>query len=118
LFLSAAASIGLSIGCDMIYYGVHKDDAAGNAYPDCSKIFNKAMADAIYEGSGKKIRIEAPFVEKNKAEIVAQGIKLGVPYEYTWSCYSGKDKPCGVCATCIDRKKAFEENGINDPAMD
>ncbi|MBR1736719.1 MAG: 7-cyano-7-deazaguanine synthase QueC [Firmicutes bacterium] len=118
LFLSAAASIGLSLECDVIYYGIHRDDAAGNAYPDCSEVFNKAMAEAIYEGSGKKIRIEAPFVGKNKADIIAQGIKLGVPYEYTWSCYSGGDKPCGVCATCIDRKRAFEENGMNDPAMD
>jgi 7-cyano-7-deazaguanine synthase len=47
----------------------------------------------------------------NKAAVVKRGIELGVPYEMTWSCYEGGDKPCGVCGTCIDRKKAFIENG-------
>ncbi len=112
LFLSSAASIALSRDCDVIYYGAHADDAAGNAYPDCSSDFNKAMGDAIYIGSGNRLKIEAPFVNMTKAEVVAIGLKLKVPYEYTWSCYEGKDKPCGVCGTCIDRREAFKANGI------
>ena len=52
LFLSSAASIALSKGCEVIYYGAHSDDAAGSAYPDCSDEFNKAMNEAIYLGSG------------------------------------------------------------------
>ena len=47
LFLSSAASIALSKGCEVIYYGAHSDDAAGSAYPDCSDEFNKAMNEAI-----------------------------------------------------------------------
>ena len=86
LFLSSAASIALSRDCDVIYYGAHADDAAGNAYPDCSSDFNKAMGDAIYIGSGNRLKIEAPFVNMTKAEVVAIGLKLKVPYEYTWSC--------------------------------
>lgn len=117
LFLSSAASIALSKGCDVIYYGAHSDDAAGNAYPDCSSAFNDAMGKAIYEGSGKKLKIVAPFVEWTKKDVVREGLRLKVPYELTWSCYEGKDKPCGVCGTCIDRKKAFEENGVEDPAL-
>lgn len=117
LFLSSAASIALSKGCGVIYYGAHSDDAAGNAYPDCSAVFNDAMNTAIYEGSGRQIKIEAPFVGMTKAEVVKTGFELGVPYELTWSCYEGGDKPCGVCGTCIDRAKAFELNGIKDPAM-
>ena len=62
LFLSSAASIALSKNCNLIYYGAHKDDAAGNAYPDCSEIFNNAMNQAIYEGSGHQLQIEAPFL--------------------------------------------------------
>ena len=38
-----------------------------------------------------------------------------MPYELTWSCYEGGDKPCGKCGTCIDREKAFELNGVKDP---
>ncbi|MEE3393687.1 MAG: 7-cyano-7-deazaguanine synthase QueC [Lachnospiraceae bacterium] len=117
LFLSSAASLALSIGCDVIYYGAHADDAAGNAYPDCSESFNNAMNTAIYEGSGKKLQIIAPFINVPKKEVVRIGLELKVPYELTWSCYEGGDKPCGKCATCIDRKAAFEANGVTDPLL-
>ncbi len=117
LFLSSAASIALSRDCEVIYYGAHQDDAAGNAYPDCSEAFETAMNTAIYEGSGKQLRMEAPFIGCNKADIVKKGLEMGVPYELTWSCYEGGEKPCGKCGTCIDRQKAFEANGVQDPAM-
>lgn len=115
LFLSCAASIALSKGCSVIYYGAHGDDAAGNAYPDCSSVFNRAMNEAIYEGSGRQLEIRAPFEGRAKKDVVAEGLRLGVPYELTWSCYEGKDKACGRCGTCIDRKAAFEANGRKDP---
>ncbi len=117
LFLSSAASIALSKNCSVIYYGAHADDAAGFAYPDCSEVFNDAMNKAIYEGSGHQLKIEAPFVRMNKAEVVKLGLELGVPYELTWSCYEGDDKPCGKCGTCIDRARAFAANGVEDPAL-
>ena len=116
LFLSCAASIALSLDCCCIYYGAHRDDAAGAAYPDCSEDFFQSMDRAVYEGSGKALHIEAPFINKNKAQVVAEGLRLGVPYELTWSCYQGGDRPCGVCGTCIDRRRAFEANGARDPA--
>ena len=115
LFLSSAAAIALSKGCSKIYYGAHADDAAGNAYPDCSSDFNNAMNKAIYEGSGKQLEIEAPFIGLNKSGVVKLGLELNVPYELTWSCYEGHDKACGRCGTCIDRIKAFELNGTKDP---
>lgn len=117
LFLSAAASIALSAGCGVIYYGAHSDDAAGNAYPDCSDEFNEAMNKAIWLGSGKELHIEAPFVNLTKADVVKKGLELNVPYELTWSCYEGGDKPCGVCGTCRDRIAAFAANGVTDPLM-
>lgn len=117
LFLATAASVALSKDCQVIYYGAHSDDAAGSAYPDCSPEFNKAMGEAVYEGSGHQLTIEAPLIHWNKAQVVKEGLRLGVPYELTWSCYEGKDKPCGVCGTCIDRAKAFEANHVKDPAL-
>ena len=116
LFLSSAASIALSKDCSVIYYGAHSDDAAGNAYPDCSSTFNEAMNQAIYLGSGEQLRIEAPFVSWTKADVVKKGLDLQVPYELTWSCYEGGESPCGKCGTCIDREAAFEKNGVCDPA--
>jgi len=117
LFLSSAAAIAISRECSVIYYGAHSDDAAGSAYPDCSEVFNNAMNTAIYEGSGKQLKIEAPFVGMTKADVVKMGLELSVPYQLTWSCYEGGDKPCGKCGTCIDRAKAFELNNITDPAI-
>ncbi|MBQ1340523.1 MAG: 7-cyano-7-deazaguanine synthase QueC [Ruminococcus sp.] len=117
LFLSSAASVALSNGCEVIYYGAHSDDAAGNAYPDCSADFNEAINRAIYLGSGQKLKVEAPFIGLTKAEVVKKGLELGVPYEMTWSCYEGGDMPCGVCGTCRDRIAAFKANGIEDPAL-
>ena len=117
LFLSSAAAIALSHGCEVIYYGAHADDAAGNAYPDTSTAFNRAISDAIYIGSGNALTIVAPFIDQPKSQVVAVGAKLGVPFELTWSCYEGNEKPCGVCGTCRDRIRAFEENHMKDPLM-
>ena len=117
LFLSCAASVALSFGCNEIYYGAHSDDAAGNAYPDCSSEFNDSINRAIFIGSGDRLTVCAPFIGLSKAEVVKRGLELGVPYELTWSCYSGTDKPCGVCGTCRDRIAAFKANGVTDPLM-
>ncbi len=118
LFLSAAASVALSKGCEVVCYGAHSDDAAGNAYPDCSAEFVEAMDAAIQSGSGGQLRLEAPFVTLTKADVVREGLRLGVPYELTWSCYEGGERPCGVCGTCRDRARAFQLNGVEDPALD
>lgn len=98
-----------------IYYGAHADDALGNAYADCSPEFAEAMNKAINLGTYNKISVCRPLINMNKTEVVKTGLELKVPYELTWSCYEGKDKQCGKCGTCIDRKKAFKDNGINDP---
>lgn len=115
LFISSASAIAISKNCGVIYYGAHSDDSAGSAYPDCSPEFNKAMGDAVYIGSGKQLKIVAPFVNLTKKDVVKKGLELNAPYHLTWSCYEGGDKQCGKCGTCIDRRKAFEENGVNDP---
>ena len=121
LMLSAVAALAQSIYPDDdvdIYLGAHADDAAGRAYADCSEEFTSAMNTAIVIGTYEKVRVVAPLVNLNKAGVVKLGLSIGVPYKYTWSCYAGGDKPCGHCGTCIDRAKAFEANGIADPALE
>lgn len=121
MFLSAAASLASSLFPDeevTIYIGAHADDAAGSAYADCSENFIDSMNDAIFLGTYRKVSIKAPFAGLNKAEVVAKGLELKVPYRYTWSCYNGDDTPCGRCGTCIDRTKAFEANNVMDPALE
>lgn len=120
LMLSMAASFAGSLYEDSdveIYIGVHQDDTAGNAYPDCRADFIKAIGDAVEIGTYGKIKIVAPFLGKTKADVVKIGTSLAVPYEITWSCYERGDIPCGRCATCLDRAKAFAANGIADPAL-
>jgi 7-cyano-7-deazaguanine synthase len=118
LFLSAAAAIALENGCSEVCYGAHHDDWAGNAYPDCSETFVHAMDAAIREGTGGLLHLVAPFVRWSKADIVRTGLEIGVPYELTWSCYNGDERPCGTCGTCIDRARAFELCGARDPLLD
>lgn len=118
LLLSIATAIADSLfpGEDVdIYYGAHADDAAGEAYADCSIEFVEAINKAINIGTYRKINVVAPFVNMNKSQVVATGLKLNVPYELTWSCYVGGEKACGTCGTCIDRKEAFRLNGVEDP---
>lgn len=117
LMLSAAASMALSMGASEVWYGAHADDAAGSAYPDCSEDFVNKMNAAIREGTAGQVRLVAPLVTMNKAGVVRMGLALKAPYELTWSCYEGGEEPCGKCATCIDRARAFEANGVDDPAL-
>lgn len=117
VFLSIAASIAVDNQLDEIWYGAHSDDYAGSAYPDCSPEFVENIRNSIFDGTGHKVTLRCPLLFFNKSEVVSTGIELDVPFALTWSCYEGKDKPCGTCATCRDRLKAFEANGMIDPLM-
>ena len=115
-----AASLALSLYPNedvAIYIGAHADDAAGNAYPDCRPDFNHHMHEAIYIGSYNKVRLYAPLNDMNKSQVVREGLRLGVPYHLTWSCYEGGATPCHTCGTCRDREQAFLDNGITDPLL-
>ena len=120
LMLSAAASLAQSLyehdRCTL-YLGAHQDDAAGNAYADCSVPFLEHIGQAIDIGTYGNVRLAAPFAQCNKADVVARGLALGAPYHLTWSCYEGGERPCGECATCRDRAAAFSANGVPDPAL-
>lgn len=120
LMLSSVAALAMSIYPDDevdIYLGAHADDAAGEAYADCSKDFTDSIGRAISIGTYNKVHLVSPLVSMTKAQVVREGLELGTPYELTWSCYEGGDKPCGTCGTCIDRAAAFAANGVEDPAL-
>lgn len=118
LFLSVAAAYADSLFPNQpseVWYGAHADDAAGQAYADCSEEFASAMDRAISIGTYGNIHVVRPLINLNKAGVVAEGLKIGVPYNLTWSCYHGREKACGKCGTCLDRLAAFEANGVKDP---
>lgn len=100
-----------------LYIGAHGDDAAGNAYADCSVEFVDTIGKAISIGTYGMVKVIAPFAGMSKSAVVKKGLELNAPYALTWSCYEGGAKPCGTCGTCIDRARAFAENGVADPAI-
>ncbi len=118
LFLSIAAAYADSLFPNQpaeIWYGAHHDDAAGNAYADCSEEFAEAIDKAINIGTYGNIHVVRPLISWNKARVCEEGLKLKVPYEMTWSCYHGRERACGRCGTCLDRLAAFRANGVEDP---
>ena len=120
LMLSMATSFADGLYNDdsvEVYIGVHSDDTAGSAYADCRADFIAAMSAAIRIGTYEKIHLVAPFLCQNKADVVKVGLELNAPYHLTWSCYERGEFPCGQCATCIDRARAFALNGVKDPAL-
>ena len=120
IFLSFAASFAEAAGAKGIFIGANAIDYSG--YPDCRPEFFKAYQAMMRQGlktgvQGQSIKVFAPFVRKTKKQIIRHGLKLNVPYHLTWSCYEGKQKPCGVCDSCRLRAKGFEEAGATDPAL-
>lgn len=120
IFLSIALAWAEVLDADAIYIGVNAVDYSG--YPDCRPEYVEAfqrMADrATRRGvSGRPIGIRAPLLHMRKREIIELGLRLGVPYEHTWSCYAGGERPCGRCDSCILRSNAFRDAGSFDPAL-
>lgn len=118
IFLSFALSFADTLPAEAVVIGANAIDFSG--YPDCRPSYMKAMQKVAMLGTkigseGKKIKILAPLTRMSKAQIIRLGLKLGVPYEFTWSCYEGGKKPCGECDSCILRKKGFQEIGVKDP---
>jgi len=118
IMLSFALAYAEVKGADAIFIGANCIDYSG--YPDCRPEYFKKfqeMADlATKRGvEGRKIRIETPVIEMNKADIIKKGFELGVPFQYTWSCYRGGEKACGKCDSCVLRLNGFKEAGFRDP---
>ena len=120
MFLSIAASLMDSVGASAIVAGPNAVDFSG--YPDCTPAFFKAAAEAINRGTkmgvSEGVEVLAPLMRLSKTDIVRMGAKLKVPFELTWSCYAGGQKPCGHCDSCKLRAKGFAEAGIKDPAVE
>jgi len=114
IFLSYAIAYAETIKAENIFLGINAVDFS--SYPDCTPQYLKAMQQVL-KTLNNNIKIQAPIEYFSKKEIIELGLKLKVPYQYTWSCYNGKTKPCGKCDSCKLRAKGFAEVGINDPSL-
>jgi len=117
IFLSIMAGYAWSIGAELIAYGAHSGDHA--IYEDCRPWFIECMGKAILEGTGERVKVEAPFTDLDKSKILQIGYSLPnpVPYELTRTCYKDQQKSCGKCGSCQERLEAFSIIGKTDPII-
>ncbi|MBO9608954.1 MAG: 7-cyano-7-deazaguanine synthase QueC [Paenibacillaceae bacterium] len=118
LFLSIATSYAEVTGASAIYIGVNALDYSG--YPDCRPEFIRKVEEVIALATkagvtGSTMTIATPLIQMTKADIIREGLRLGVPYHLTTSCYNGKREACGECDSCRLRLKGFAEAGARDP---
>jgi 7-cyano-7-deazaguanine synthase len=118
IFLSLASAYAETIGAEAVYIGVSAVDYSG--YPDCRPEFIRSMEQTVNLATkagvtGQPIRLETPLIHWTKARTIEEGLRLGVPYHLTTSCYQGGEAACGECDSCRLRLKGFEEAGAEDP---
>ena len=112
IMLAIAAGIAESNGLDHVMIANHGGDHA--IYPDCRPEFISAMSSATSAGSYNGGTVIAPYTSITNGDIARRGKELGIDYTETWSCYKGGDKHCGKCGTCVERKEALRDAGIED----
>jgi len=120
VFLSLALAMAEARAADAIVLGVNAIDYSG--YPDCRPEFLAAFAEVARLGTrvgveGRPIRLEAPLARLTKAEIIELGLRLGLDYGLTTSCYDpdAAGRPCGGCDSCRLRAAGFSAAGVADP---
>ncbi len=118
ILLAYALGLAEATASKSIVIAANQIDYSG--YPDCRPEYYTAFQEVARLGTkrgveGDVIEIRTPLIRMSKADIVRKGTELGVPWELTWSCYSGEPKACGVCDSCQLRLKGFREAGVKDP---
>lgn len=112
IMLSIACGIAESRKLKHVLIANHGGDHA--IYPDCRPEFINAIDRAMQFGTYIGVDVMAPYTEISKTDIARIGRRLGVDYSTTYSCYKGEAEHCGRCATCVERREALKEAGIED----
>lgn len=112
IMLSIAIGIAESNNLKKVLIANHGGDHT--IYPDCRPSFISAIDEAAQTGTFVGVNVVAPYTNITKADIARIGKRLAIDYSETWSCYKGGDKHCGKCGTCVERKEALAEAGIED----
>ena len=115
IMLAIACGIAESNGLRQVMIANHGGDHT--IYPDCRPEFIDAMSRATSSGTDTHVAIFAPYTNLSKADIARHGKQLGIDYSQTWSCYKGGEHHCGQCATCIERREALAQAGIDDTTI-
>lgn len=113
ILLSLATGYAVTVGAGAVWFGAHGGDHA--IYPDCRPEFVEKMDAVCRVANYEPVGIEAPFMTMDKGQILAEGLRLGLDYSKTWTCYNGREQACGRCGSCVERLEAFAANGVTDP---
>ncbi|TMO73147.1 7-cyano-7-deazaguanine synthase QueC [Pseudoalteromonas sp. S3785] len=113
ILLSLAVGYAVSLKASQVYYGAHSGDHA--IYPDCRPEFVQKMDDVCRIANYDAVEIFSPYLNNTKIDILTDGIKMGLDYSQTWTCYNGREKACGKCGACQERLEAFKLNNVTDP---
>lgn len=113
VLLSLAIAYAVSIKAEAVLFGAHGGDHA--IYPDCRTEFVEKMAEVSRIANYEVVDVRAPYIHLDKIQILERGIKLGLDYAQSWTCYNGRERACGKCGACQERLEAFEKNGVTDP---
>jgi len=114
IMLALASAYAISEGAAEVAYAAHAGDHA--IYPDCRPQFAEAMrtAMALCDYDSRAPLLVTPWINSSKADIASWGAAHKVPFYLTYSCYEGREKHCGLCGTCVERKEAFQLAGLVD----
>ena len=115
IMLSIACGIAESRGLTKVMIANHFGDHS--IYPDCRAEFIRPMSEAMRAGTYIGVEIMAPYTDISKTDIALIGKRLGIDYSQTYSCYKGGERHCGKCGTCMERKEALREAGIEDNTL-
>ncbi len=113
VFLAIAASFCENYNYDFIITGFNQEE--GLTFPDNSVSFINLFNETLQYAALKKIEVKAPLLKLNKTEIARLGLEINAPVEWSWSCYTERKKPCGVCESCVRRRAAFNAIPARDP---
>lgn len=115
IMLAIAIGIAESNNLDQVFIANHGGDHT--IYPDCRPEFINAIDAAATAGTYNNVKVIAPYTKITKSDIARIGKRLGLDYAETWSCYKGGEVHCGKCGTCVERKEALAEAGIEDKTI-
>ncbi|WP_105201556.1 7-cyano-7-deazaguanine synthase QueC [Pseudoalteromonas sp. T1lg10] len=113
ILLSLAVGYAVSLKASKVFYGAHSGDHA--IYPDCRPEFVKKMDDVCRIANYDEVEIVCPYFDNSKIDILTDGLKMGLDYSQTWTCYNGREQACGKCGACQERLEAFALNNAVDP---
>jgi 7-cyano-7-deazaguanine synthase len=115
VFLSIAAAFCENHDFDTVIVGFNKEEAM--TFPDNSADFVASFNEALKYATLNEVEVSAPLIEYDKTEIAALGLRIGAPLEWSWSCYVAEGAPCGICESCLRRRRAFQALGKDDPLL-